>query len=153
MAWQHSPTHCSEEPRHQKKWHCVWHIGQAATLGPREVLWPQRAFLLKKLLLFVSFCTSPIKSPFCQLVLFLLCLNAVYLFCLLLHFCSISYSAFPFAFLYKVPLIDHCLECNCFSFTTCLLIYSSFSGLDFSISFLLVRQLMDNTRHFSGKEY
>lgn len=31
--------------------------------------------------------------------------------CLLLPFHSISYSAFPFAFLYKVLLIDHCLEC------------------------------------------
>lgn len=94
--------------------------------GPKRVPVVQESFKnssWRNFLLFIPLCISPTHPPFCQLVLFLLCLNVFYLLCLF-HFSSVSYSAFPFAFLYKLPLIDHCLECNCvFSFHVFLSIY------------------------------
>lgn len=108
------------EPRHQKKW-CVsvWHIGQAVTLCPREVSWSQGVPKVppKKLLLLVTLCTSPTHPPFCQLILFLLCLSASYLVCPL-RFPSTPYSAFLLPFSTNFHSLTIAFDVIVFSYST-----------------------------------
>lgn len=153
LAWQHAPTRCPAEPRQQKKCNCL-----CVAQWPGSHFVPKRGPVVPERFTYSSWgniCFSSFSAPVLPI---LLPANLFpFSFVSLQLFSSVYVSislAFPLLrFLLPLSTNFHSWSLpwmELFFLTPRLLFYSSFSKVDFSISFLPIRRCKGNTRYFLG---